>query len=425
MNNDILHKLITKLDAAQPGYAHWDAYYTGTQPLAFLAPEAREALGNRLGRIASNLPKLAITSLAERMKVSGFEGVDVWDHWLASNMDQRVGLVHREALTAGTGFVLVWADQSGRPVISADSAKQVSVLTDPATGDVTAALKRWSTDSTTEAAIYYPDRVERWTAPVTGATSGGFTLSKTVPNPLGAVPMVPFTNADRLLQDGVSEISDLAPLADLLAKTLADMAVASELTARPRRWATGIELTTDEDGNEVNPLPEGSRALIAEDAAAKFGQLAGGDLSGYRTAVDIILGQAMAVSALPSHYVGVTSSNPASADALRASEAALVARVEARSAAFGPSWERVADLTAAVASGGAVQSRARVTWSDPATRSVAQQADAVVKLYASGILPASYALRRLGYSNGEVIEIRAARRAEAIDTAGITLGGTA
>ena len=44
----------------------------------------------------------------------------------------------------------------------------------------------------------------------------------------------------------------------------------------------------------------------------------------------------------------------------------------------------------------------RVQWADAATRSVAQEADAVVKLFAAGLLPASYALRRLGYTDADV-----------------------
>ena len=48
----------------------------------------------------------------------------------------------------------------------------------------------------------------------------------------------------------------------------------------------------------------------------------------------------------------------------------------------------------------------RVHWADAATRSVAQEADAVVKLYQAGLLPASYALTKLGYSDDEIIEIR-------------------
>jgi hypothetical protein len=51
----------------------------------------------------------------------------------------------------------------------------------------------------------------------------------------------------------------------------------------------------------------------------------------------------------------------------------------------------------------------RVLWADAATRSVAQEADAVVKLHQGGLLPTSYALGKLGYSDDEIAEIRAAR----------------
>ena len=51
----------------------------------------------------------------------------------------------------------------------------------------------------------------------------------------------------------------------------------------------------------------------------------------------------------------------------------------------------------------------RVLWADAATRSVAQEADAVVKLYQAGLLPTSYALSKLGYSDDEIAEIRSAR----------------
>ena len=65
----------------------------------------------------------------------------------------------------------------------------------------------------------------------------------------------------------------------------------------------------------------------------------------------VLLGQIMAVSALPAHYVGVSTENPASADALRAAEASLTARAEARQATFGRSWEDVARLMQAVRDG--------------------------------------------------------------------------
>ena len=437
--NPQLQELLQTLDGPAGRYAQLDRYYTGTQPLSFLSPEAKVALGNRFGRMASNIPRLAVTALAERLRITGFSGTEIWSDWIANDLDQLSGIAHREALLLGDAYVMVWADGQGRPKVTIESAKQVAVQTDPGTRQITAAVKRWETNTTTEAVLYGPDKIVRLRANHTGATTSGFAVIDEITNSLGVVPVVNLRNSDRILDDyGCSEIDDLMPLVDALNKSLADLMVTSEYVGRPRRWATGVELVEvpvlndngdpvldDEDQplmREENPIPEGNRAMISESDQAKFGQLAAADLGGYEASVRVILGQIMAVSTLPAHYVGVFTDNPASADALRAAEASLTARAEARQATFGRAWEQVAKLMVAVRDGvdpAAVD--VRVQWADAATRSVAQEADAVTKLFAAGLLPASYALKRLGYADDEIAEIRAARRAEALDTAGVDL----
>lgn len=422
MNTDVLTALLQKIDEPSARYADLDRYYAGLQPLAFLSPEARKALGDRFGRLATNIPRLAVTSLAERLRVTGFTGADVWSDWLRNDLDQTSGISHREALLLGSSYVIVWADQFGRPQVSIESATQVAVLTDPGSRRITAAVKRWNTATTTEATVFLPDQIIRLRAEQTGATIHGFKTIETLDNPLGVVPVVRLKNGDRLLDDGVSEIEDLKPLVDALNKVLVDMMTTSEFVGRPRRWATGIELEEDEEGNAVNPIPEGNRAMIAEQAEAKFGQLESADLGGYESAVDVLLGQIMAVSALPAHYIGQLSDTPASADALRAAEASLTARAEARQATFGRAWEQVARLMVGVRDGvDPEQVDVRVTWADAATRSIAQEADAVVKLFQAGLLPASYALKRLGYSDTEVTEIAASRRGDSLDAMAVDL----
>lgn len=434
-----LQELLQKLDGPVARYSSLDRYWTGNQPLAFLAPESKAALGNRFGRMASNIPRLAVTALAERLRITGFTGADVWADWLRNDLDQTSTVAHREALLLGDSYVIVWADAAGLPKVTIESAKQVAVQRDPGTREVTAAVKRWETKTTTEAVLYEPDRITWLRANSAGATITGFKTVEALDNPLGAVPVVNIRNSDRLLDDyGASEIDDVIPLVDALNKSLADMMVTSEFVGRPRRWATGIELTEqpvlDDDGNpvldshgepvtvEVNPIPEGARAMISENDAAKFGQLNAADLAGYEASVRVLLGQIMAVSTLPAHYVGVFTDNPASADALRAAEASLTARAEARQATFGRAWEQVARLMVAVRDGVDPASVAcRVQWADAATRSVAQEADAVVKLYSAGLLPASYALAKLGYPDDDIAAIRLARRTEALDTAGVSL----
>lgn len=419
----VLKDLLQRLDEPAARYAELDRYYEGRQALAFLAPEAKLALGNRFGRMASNIPRLAVTALAERLRITGFSDPTIWADWIRCDMDQLSGVAHREALLLGDSYVWVWTDQYGRPRVTVESAKQVAVLTDPGSRTIYAAVKRWEDPNrkTTEAVMLLPDVVVRLRANQQGAVANGFERIEEFANPLGQVPVVNLRNTDRILGDsGTSEIEDLKPLVDGLNKSLADMMVSSEVAARPRRWATGVELAEepvlDDDGQEtgdtveVNPIPEGHRAMISENPEAKFGQLPAADLAAYEASVRVILGQVMAVSTLPAHYVGVFSDNPASADALRAAEASLTARAEARQQTFGRAWEQVAKLIVAVREGRdpALIDDIRVQWCDAATRSVAQEADAIVKLYAAGLLPAQYALSRLGYPDDEIGQILAA-----------------
>lgn len=435
--SDLLLQLLQRLNEPLARYADLDRYYTGNQPLAFLSPEAKVALGNRFGIMASNIPRLAVTALAERLRITGFSGdADLWADWVRCDMDQLSGVAHREALLLGDSYVVVWADRFGRPRVTVESAKQVAVLTDPGSRQIVAAVKRWEEKpaNVTHAVLYLDDRIVRLRADQVGTvTATGFNTVEEIANPLGVVPVVNLRNTDRILGDfGGSEIDDLRPLVDALNKTLVDMMTTSEFTGRPRRWATGIELAEepvlDENGEpvldeddqpvmrEVNPIPEGSRMAVSESEQAKFGQLAAADLAGYEASVRVLLGQIMAVSTLPAHYVGVFTDNPASADALRAAEASLTARAEARQQTFGRAWEQVAKLMIAVRDGRdpSVIDDIRVHWADAATRSVAQEADAVVKLYQAGLLPANYALGKLGYSDDEIAKVNAARPAAPI-----------
>lgn len=383
--------------------------------MAFLAPEARDVLGSRLSRLAVNIPRLAVNSLAERLRVTGLT-VDgradprLWADWRNCQMDEQAPVAHREALTLGSCPVIVWSDAQGQPTVTVESPHQVTVRRDPSTHRVTAALKRWSNErkGETYAVEYLPDEVVWFVAKSAGAWAG-FQAVRSLNNPLGVVPVVELRNSDRLLGPGASELDDLIPLVDALDKILSDLMVTSESFARPRRWATGIEPAEDDNGVPANPFPEGDKMMLAETPEAKFGQLPGGDLSAYRDAVDVILQQIMAVSALPSHMLGITSSNPASADALRASEAGLTARAEARQVTFGRAWEEVAALMAAIRTGADPEGiHTGVDWAPADTRSVAQEADAVVKLFQAGILPRRYALKKLGYSNEDIAEIESA-----------------
>lgn len=429
MDTDLLVELLQTLDAPQWRFSTLESYYTGTQALSFLSPEAKRALGDRFARMVSNIPRLAVTSLAERLRITGFSGADVWDDWLRLDMPVQSSVAMREALLFGQSFCVVWADSLGQPLVTVESPKQVAVIQDPGTRAVTSAVKRWRTITTTEAVVYLPDEIIRLSANSPGAAGASFKVVETLPNPIGVVPVVPVRNSDLvsvippnengITDTGHSEITDLMPLVDGLAKLLTDMMVTSEYVGRPRRWATGIELVKapklDADGNPVlddggnpvmetvSPIPEGDRLMTAENENAKFGQLDAASLTGYENAVSVLMQQIMAVSALPAHMVGVTTDNPTSAESLRASEQSLTARAETRQQVFGRAWEQVARLVVAVRdSVDPATVQVQVQWAPADTRSIAAEADAAVKYFQAGLLSRAGTLRRLGFSEDEI-----------------------
>ncbi len=146
-----------------------------------------------------------------------------------------------------------------------------------------------------------------------------------------------------------------------------------------------------------SPFKDSDDLWLAESPDAKFGTLAGADLKGYQTAVDIIVQQIMAVTSLPAHMVGITTANPSTAEALRASEVSLSDSAKDRLKVINRPLEWSIRLLVAIAQGVAPN---RVTvdleWEDTATRSIAQEADAASKLRGEEVITEDDARRLVG-----------------------------
>jgi hypothetical protein len=446
---DRLTDLLLALDACQPWLVWLQRHYDGNPPIAYLSEAAREGLQG-IDALYVNIPKLVVGSLAERLFVNGFTGADAdaaEQIWYDNNLDVDSDLAHSEALLFGRSYTVPWIGQDGRARISVESARQVSVLADPGTRQVVSGAKRWYTQQgqglgSTRAVLWLPDRIEEYAANA-GAAAGGFQLQSVTPNPLGCPPIVQFSNQGRLLTSWgdrgldeisfparlllnvASEIQDIIGLSSAISKLCWDLMMSSEYTGRPRRWASGIELmerprvdlagdpVLDPDTglqiiDTVNPLAqEQSRTWASENDAAKFGQLPAGDLKSFADAVNVLVQQVLAVTALTPGYLGILSAQPPSADALRAQELSLVSKVEQRQRMFGRSWEKTLALAIAAETGRDPRSvDVRVAWRPADQSSLAQASDATVKLYQAGLLPQSSALRLLGYDDASIAQIR-------------------
>jgi len=118
--------------------------------------------------------------------------------------------------------------------------------------------------------------------------------------------------------------------------------------------------------------------------------------------------QAAAITGLPPQYLSSATDNPASAEAIRASESRLVKTVETKARVFGSAWEQAMRVAWQVMNPGEKipeeYYRLETVWRDPATPTYASKADAAVKLYANGagIIPLRQARLDMGYTLAQI-----------------------
>ncbi|WP_145012985.1 phage portal protein [Mycobacterium marseillense] len=435
MTSDLLEEALQALDAPQGRYAELERYARGEQRLAWISPESRKALGDRLPRLSSNIPALQVNSIVERLRIVGYSDPRAFDLFTQTDLDQLAAQAMADALLYSCGWVLVWS-KDGRPVATVESPRQCQVLRDPADRSVVAGVKRYSTKNSTEAYLYLPNEILHYSAPMPDAAIAGFGLVERIENPLNAVPLVPINN-------GHSEIRDLLPLVDALNHLLVSMMVGAEAAGKGRRWISGLQLVernrVDANGDPVlgddgqpvvdlvSPINDIDvvQTMISENPETKFGALPSADLSAFEDGVRVIISQISAISSLPGHYLNpLSSSQVPSADGLRASEASLTARCEQKQQLFGRAWETVGRLLIAIDNPGTDPASLplRVKWGSAATRSIAQEMDAATKAFSSRLLSRRTILAGLGMSDDEVEQELANIRAEANDARDITLG---
>src|SRR5690606_1859304 len=109
-------------------------------------------------------------------------------------------------------------------------------------------------------------------------------------------------------------------------KMATDMMVAGEFVAIPLRALFGVppDGFKDEKGNPLTVLQAlMGRLLTIPDEQVKAFEFAAAQLSNFTTAMREIAQLVASISGLPPHYMGMASDNPASAEAIAASEARL------------------------------------------------------------------------------------------------------
>jgi hypothetical protein len=228
------------------------------------------------------------------------------------------------------------------------------------------------------------------------------------------VPVVPIVNRPRISRSrkgfggpaGASEMQGVIPVVNAVNKIATDMMISAEFHAMPRRWALGFgpEDFQDENGNVVSTWSKiAGRIWASEKTAtdgAAIGQFPEAQLSNFHDTVKLLATMTAALYGLPATYMGLAFDNPPSADGIRSLEARLIKRAERKLRAWGGSWECVMRLADRITTGVEREEleQLETQWADPATPTIAQKADAAVKLFTAGITTKRQAREDLGYS---------------------------
>lgn len=389
-------------------YAKNERYYRGDHDLAFATEKFANTFGSLFREFALNLCPAVCDAVRDKLRITGFfseniEAVSELERiWERNRMPIRAGEVHRETLMAGDAYLIVWPDEKGGAAIHPNRAANcTAVYDDEHSGKMIRAAKYWRTrDRHTRLNIFYPDRIERFITAKPG--DGIFTdadafvrFRDAVRNPFGVLPVFHFANNADIGSFGRSELEAAIPVQDGMNKAVLDMLVAMEFSAYRQRWAAGIEIEYDSDGQAIAPFKAGVDHLwLAQNPDARFGDFNTADLDQFLKVKDSFRVDIASVTGTPMYYLLPNSRSFPSGEALRKAESRFIAKVRERQTAFGQTWSEA--MAFALCIEGRCGIFPEVRWEDPARLSEREELENILLRKQIGISD-EQALREAGY----------------------------
>jgi hypothetical protein len=403
----------------------YDNYYEGEQPLRFMSPLLKKELGDRITEIVVEWPRLAVEAYDNRLDIEGFRfaGSDssddeLWRVWQANEGDFISQQGHQEHLALSRAYTIVGnnPEDPETPVITVESPFDAIHEDDPASHDTRYGIKTWALEDRTRFInVYYPGGRVTFRR-----VRGAWVEDSSDEDDFKLVRLTPLINQPRMLgrhrpgrfdqRLGRSIFHPIIPLADAVNKLVTDMMVSAEFHAMPRRWAVGLDEKdfVDEETGEALGTWEmiAGRIWASANKDVKMGQFSEADLTNFHASIKLLAQMVSQLLSLPPDYLAFGGQNPPSADAIRASERQQVKKAERMQQSLGTRWERVQRLVLLTQGKPDTDAAKQIEtlWRDASTPTIAQQADATVKLVGAkdssgrSIVPVQQAREDLGYT---------------------------
>jgi len=411
-----IKRLNAELDRRCTRHDKLEPYLEGEAPMPAAITEGRLTKLYRYLMPVAEAPwgSLIVDSKLDRLEVAGIRDADkeaakkVWDEaWQTNAMDAESKLGHGAALLDGRFYASVWPNDDGTPDISLDDCTQMVVEYEPGNRRKrVAALRRWKDGDRVEATLWRPEGLYKLQGPENGTTAGEIDWEPRVvkgedwplPNEKALIPVELRVNGR--LKPGRfpfarGEFEHCVGLVDRIhLLTFLGLVVAFWM-GFPLTGVTGEKIRrrvlTDDDGNplldddgkekteQVAPFERRPDSVAQfENPNAKVWQLDAAD----RTNLSIFaeLEQLSVITKTPRHYFPMANGMAnLSAEAIMASEGSMHAAVSSHKASLGEGWEEVLRDCGKIL-GVDISQQAELEWLNREARSLAEQADAFVKL---------------------------------------------
>jgi hypothetical protein len=461
MNADDARKLTqriyTRLNNRRSDIDKAESYYNGEHPLSFATAEWRKQNAARYAGFSDNWCATVVNAEAQRLKPIGIAnlpkraGAKLWDSLQMNEFDSQFSQGVVASLTAKRTFAIVWADSSGKPLVTFEHPSNVEIEYDWENPRLRkAALKTWVDEDLELATLYTPDELFKWQRKRpnakqdqqsqalqsrTGhAADGGWIPRESegekwiIPNPLGVVPVVEIANRPTLKGDPRSEIQGVMPMQDFVNLMWAYLMLAADYASMDARVMLAAEPPMipilDSDGNVIGKRPvemkdlREKRLISITGDNAKIDSWKAASLDIFTDTIEIAVGHIFAQTQTPPTYlVTKTGMSNVNAEGLKASEIGLVNKSDEFITFTDPQLRELLRLVALVEGDKKLAEQARlaqIVWQSREIRSEAQLADALVKKRQMGY-PFEYLLEQSGHSPADIRRILKMREAELND----------
>lgn len=409
------------------GFKVLRAYYEGRQHLEQLGLAVPEDLREFVTIV--DWPGTYVDTIVSRLRPQGFlldGAVDetLWGYWQANDLDTEIRMGLTDMLTYGRGYLSAGSNDrdESSPLITVESPFQMIHEWSNQRREVTAAARFFveEVDGVKEnrATFYLPNKT-MWLAQRRG---GWVEIEATDEHNLGRVPVQVLVNRqttdDRY---GQSEMLRILGLTDAAARALTNAQIATEVVALPQKFAAGMSQADFKDPKTGEALTAWETYIgsvwATANKDAKFGQFTAADLTNFKTIVSLYAQLVAGVTGLPMRYLGQLSDNPPSADGIRADEARVIGTAEEKQTLADAPIENIMRTGSLIATGEENPELAKleVSWRNAATPTVAQAADAAVKLYQAGLISKKQARRDMGYTPMQIAQMETDDDAAALD----------